>query len=289
MKYESTSCLLCHSNNSKPLYAFGEYHVVKCEQCDFGYLSPRLSEEEIKKLYSSNYYTNEDSRDLGYQNYKDMEVSLKKTFARRLSLIEPFLKNKRNVLDVGCAYGYALDLLKDKFTALFGSDFSKEAILELQKKNYEAYWGDILHSPWPNQHFDLILAYEVLEHVYNPRKFVQKLSDLLQPEGILVFVNPNINSILSKLSGRGWVSYKIPEHVGYFTQKSMKKILSENNLTMEYFGSDYQYASLNLIFDRLAKAFFPFKIFYTLFKKFIPSLDIEVPNGNMFVIARKNS
>jgi SAM-dependent methyltransferase len=69
--------------------------------------------------------------------------------------------------------------------------------------------------------FDCIIATHVIEHVYQPLKFVRDLSRHLRPSGKLVVAAPDMGSLWRWLMGHHWPLFKIPEHVLYFDRRSL--------------------------------------------------------------------
>jgi SAM-dependent methyltransferase len=78
--------------------------------------------------------------------------------------------------------------------------------------------------------FDLIVAAHVVEHVYDPRSFVNGLLALLRPGGVVVLGTPDMGSAWRRVLGRRWPSFKIPEHVTYFDVRTLGRLMREAGL-----------------------------------------------------------
>jgi len=97
-----------------------------------------------------------------------------------------------NILDIGCGTGW-LDSELSKFGIVQGLDLSGKAI-EIAKLNnpgvkFEEI--DFFEADLQNNSFDLIVAQEVIAHVYDQELFVEKVSKLLKPRGLLVVTTAN--------------------------------------------------------------------------------------------------
>ena len=115
-------CNLCGSSHcNKQLSLQDKYSVMKCSNCGLSFLDPIPSQEELEKIYSKDYYFSTDSNQTGYSDYKkDMDLIVL-TAIRRYRMIMSKIKNSNDIklLDVGCAYGYFLDIAR-----LYGWDMA---------------------------------------------------------------------------------------------------------------------------------------------------------------------
>jgi Methyltransferase domain len=89
--------------------------------------------------------------------------------------------------------------------------------------------GDIEKVP-PEHKFECVVATQVIEHVYEPLSFVQRLAGHNKSGGHIVLATPDIGGVLSKLMGRRWPSFKAPEHVLYFDLKTLSSLMRQAGL-----------------------------------------------------------
>jgi hypothetical protein len=78
--------------------------------------------------------------------------------------------------------------------------------------------------------FDLAVAIQVIEHIYEPVTFLDDLVRHVKPSGSVVLATPDIGGALRKMMGRRWPSFKFPEHVVYFDFHSLKKLMTRAGL-----------------------------------------------------------
>lgn len=101
--------------------------------------------------------------------------------------------NGKRALDIGCGYGYVLEILKEYGYDVFGIDVSKHAIKKAKEINDDATL--LVHdvqTPLPFKlKFDLITCFEVLEHLKNPQLAVRNYYESLKPGGLLLVSTPN--------------------------------------------------------------------------------------------------
>jgi SAM-dependent methyltransferase len=101
----------------------------------------------------------------------------------------------KTVLDAACGSGYGSALMGENAKAVFGVDISLEAV-EYARSHYESakvHFGqsDCLALPFPSGKFDLVAAFEIIEHLQQPEGFLQELCRVLTPSGLLILSTPN--------------------------------------------------------------------------------------------------
>jgi 2-polyprenyl-3-methyl-5-hydroxy-6-metoxy-1,4-benzoquinol methylase len=133
------------------------------------------------------------------------------------------------LLDVGCGSGTLLGLLKHRGFQVRGLDFSSEAAAIAKSENdVEVAVGALEEVHFPDQSFDIVTLFHVMEHVTNPRRVLKEISRILRPEGAVVLQVPNIESWQFKMFGAKWYGLDIPRHVIDYSKKSMLKLLNDS-------------------------------------------------------------
>ncbi|MFO7870911.1 MAG: class I SAM-dependent methyltransferase [Kiritimatiellia bacterium] len=284
-----TTCPICGSGDRKQLIRFDRYAVNLCKTCSLVYLDPRLSKSRIRELYSRDYYTSGNALEKGYEDYLGQQDDMTNTYRRLYRKITPFLQNYDSVLDIGCGYGAFLSFLKETFRLTWGIDTSIEACEKIRSQGLTARYGDFEDMPIQDfPRFSLILFTDLIEHIYDVRSFAVKVSRLSRPGTIVALTTPDYNSVLRHLMGRNWVSYKIPEHVNYFTVRTIKQLFSPLGYEMVYSGSAGQYATPVFTAKRLSRVS---GFLGTCLLKSARLLSMEhsslyFPNGNMLAVLK---
>ena len=225
MKLEYPSCPLCKSENRCLAYPkFTTYKVACCRDCGFYYLYPRLTETAMLNLYAEDGYF--EGAEQGYSSYSDQEAALRSTFRRLLQNLRQNKLTGGKLLEIGCGYGYLLDEAIDLFELRVGTDFSATAVQQAKSRADVVYCGGIERVPIESK-FDLIIATQVIEHVYQPKLLLEKITKYLQPKGIVVIATPDMGSFWRYLMGHKWSSFKLPEHVLYFDRRSLSQLMTE--------------------------------------------------------------
>ena len=253
-RLETCGCPLCgEPPPAKTRAAFAPHRVVDCGSCSMRYLTPRVEESDVPRLYGSVDYWEKGGSEGGYSSYSSMEPLLVRTFVRRLSPLPTRPKGAR-LLDVGCGPGAGLEAAQSLGYEAWGLDVSETAVQVASLRHPgRVRLGTLSNRLFPRGLFDVITLFDVIEHVYDLRALAVDLAWHLAPQGRIVVATPNVESLLARMTGRRWVSYKIPEHVAYFSPRTLARALAPG-FEIERISSCGQYVSGDFLLSRIADA-----------------------------------
>lgn len=103
----------------------------------------------------------------------------------------------RDVLDAGCGAGYGIDILASSgATSVTGVDVDSGAVEEAESRNAErpealACQGDVRELDLADSSFDLVVCFEVIEHIEDAERALAEFRRVLRPEGLLLVSSPN--------------------------------------------------------------------------------------------------
>ena len=247
---ERPACALCGSAESLSRHAFPPFGVVACAGCSLVFLSPRLVARRMMELYQDAAYWDSDVAGRGYDEYLEVRGLWRRTFHRRLREIARHGAGRGAALDVGCGPGFAVEAAVEAGWDAHGIDPSEYAVALARKTLGDRVSAGLVdenrHAPGS---FALVTAFDAFEHVYEPRRFLDAAHALLEPGGLLAITTPNVESLLARVSGRGWVSYKIPEHVYYWAPATIRRALEPRFEVLEIRRAG-QYATLGFLARR---------------------------------------
>lgn len=116
---------------------------------------------------------------------------------RAYELMEDYVKNKK-VLDLGCGEGYGSYILKEYAKEVTGVDISEEAIKEATKthkaKNLKYQTINNIEKeslPFKDNSFDIVISFQVVEHIKNTDKYFKEINRVLKYGGTLILITPN--------------------------------------------------------------------------------------------------
>jgi 2-polyprenyl-3-methyl-5-hydroxy-6-metoxy-1,4-benzoquinol methylase len=287
----SYPCPVCAASSTEIRYRVGVFPIVACRSCGMVYVDPRVSNEDLFAIYRSGYFDR--GGESGYADYELIAPLRIKTFARWYGLCKRYLpEGHAAALDIGCAAGYFLDLLKEEGGRhVEGIELDPRMVAALRQRSYTI--SDVpLELFVPSKRYQLITLFDVLEHLPEIDSDFEKLSSMLDDTGIIALVTPNYASLQRKLFGRRWFQFKPREHIYYFTPRTLTRLAEKHGLTVVHCSPAGQFADFNFLYDRLAKYNLPF--LKTFFSAACTLLRLRnkiwyTDSGSMFVVLRKIS
>lgn len=201
--------------------------IMDCKGCGFRHISPLPTQEQLNKLYSTEYF-NEIKPNFGKEHEIDKQW-WRSLFKDIFDTVESYLdKRQRRVLDVGAGYlGFCQYGIKRKWDVV-GLDPSLQSYKRSQELNIPFYRGNYDENCLHLGIFDVIHAYEVLEHIGEPITFIKQAHRQLEREGILVITSPNEFNLFQEAGDTNHFITK--EHINYFTIESLSRLLEDNGL-----------------------------------------------------------
>ena len=237
---EQANCLVCDAN--KPVFLYsgfdrllgieGEFKLVTCSNCGFVYLNPMLPENEISTYYPASYYS--------FQEWTE-KVGFFRSFYRKLKWrsLSPFnmtrapgvpkFKKNGRLLDLGCGSGETLSILKRIGWETYGVEIDKKAAAYANSKGLKVFDQDLCSLHFPDDHFDVIRMRSVLEHLYDAPQIMDEIYRILNKEGSLLLICPNIRSFSSKLFKARWYHLDLPRHLYHFSPISLASFLKKQH------------------------------------------------------------
>jgi SAM-dependent methyltransferase len=128
-------------------------------------------------------------------------------------------------LELGCATGQYLVRLQNAGWSATGIEPGRRPAALAQKSGLDVHLGTLESCELPLDHFDLVAAWMVLEHVPDVRDTLERVHDLLKPGGTLLFSIPNAGCWEARFFGKYWYVWELPRHLHYFTPTSIRGLL----------------------------------------------------------------
>lgn len=247
-------CMLCGSRESErypPKYMNG--NLWRCLDCDLRFVYPQPSLEELTDVYSEDYFSSSNSNELGYSDYEGDRSNIYRTFKRRLNYLQQVHPGNGSVLDVGCAYGFFLEVAAEAGWDVSGVDISTHAVERARERlGDRVQAGTFSEEELPEQRFSVITMWDYLEHVVDPKADLAKAWRLLADDGILALATPDVSSMPAKVFGHRWMGYKLDEHLVYFSRATMRRFLEESGFKVINMKHEGKFISLRMFLQRLS-------------------------------------
>ncbi len=229
-------CNLCGSNIFYGMYYIDRFkrpfQVVRCTDCGLVFMNPQFEESELKSFYDKDYYSGD--ADYSYnderKDFKGHEYVWKARIRRILKSLGYKNGNGLKLLDVGCSFGGFLKTASRFGFETHGIDISEYAV-DWAKENLsldKLTCGKVFDAKYPDSFFDVVTMIEVIEHVDDPKTFLNEVSRILKPGGLLVLQTANMNGQQAKREAANY-HYFLPGHLFYFSDKTISQFLIDNN------------------------------------------------------------
>jgi len=216
---------------------------IKCQTCEAEFSLPRKS-HDYNKAYEKG--TGDVFNYSHYVSGKDKQAVIDSVMNQsRFSVPDVFtniLSKKTVALDIGCSNGFWVSCMEDKGFDSYGIDVSKIAIdyaKSLMQLDQVAV-GNINKMPkkFPKK-YDLITAFEIVEHLKEPNDFIKKVYSMLKPGGIFMMSTPNRDRLYFKIGFKNTKKHMghehgdyPPEHLQRMTPVTHKTLLERNKFNI---------------------------------------------------------
>lgn len=224
-------CPVCLSRHSRHVFSVRDYvlrvtddtfGVRRCRRCGVGFLSPRPKPDDIPRFYPGEFYWT-------YEKASEAGVSATELLARRAVQIEGKLRIMKHLrpgrlLDIGAMKGEFLHVARERGWRVSGVEFSSDIPNPFQ---IPMHYGQFTEMGFAPGSFDCVTMWAVLEHVYEPREYLQEVSKVMADGGTFIGVVTNFNSVQARVLRAD----DYPRHLTLFTKRSLKRLLMEAGLT----------------------------------------------------------
>ncbi len=209
-----TACPLCDSQRTDALRGYEAAHLRRCSACSFVFAGRRPSAEQIRRWYDG-YGVSVAESDVTRRRYEE--------------LLDGFERHRRTgrILDVGCGEGGFLLAAAARGWEVHGTESTEGALERNRARGIAMTLAPLRPGGLPTGAFDIVTAFEVVEHLGDPRSEAAIMADAIRADGVLYVTTPNFASASRRILGGDWSIIHYPEHLSYFTASTLTSWLRD--------------------------------------------------------------
>jgi 2-polyprenyl-3-methyl-5-hydroxy-6-metoxy-1,4-benzoquinol methylase len=213
------ACPICETAAQASRYCRkDEASYYRCRSCGliFQYPLPARS--------SMITWANEEYTSGAYRDYVDARPMKIRHFEDRLSEIGDRVRPGR-LLDVGCSCGYFMEVAASRGFDVQGVEFSRSAIAAADANLRSRIFEGTLDEMPVNGMFDVVSAFDLIEHVQDPRALLRRCAGVLKPGGALVISTPDAGHFLRFVMRSRWPMLQPMQHLFLFSRRALASAL----------------------------------------------------------------
>ena len=229
---EGIECKVCNNRSNFDLaFEKQDLQIVRCRECSFVFIPPYFRKQ------------------IQYTDYKDESV------LEQIRLGNDWLKIQRHRLrfkairkykptgklfDLGVGWGHFLQTAKLLGYETEGIEISKMPFIyakEDLKLNVQHI--DFFDLEVKEGDYDILTMWDVLEHIDDCDKVIEKCSYMIKEGGIIVIQVPQIDSFFAKKYKEKWKMMGL-DHVNYFSKKTITNLLERNGFEVKKIKSSLE-------------------------------------------------
>jgi SAM-dependent methyltransferase len=274
-----TICPVCQSSHTRQILTAANRHgqhlfdtnqipIHRCYRCQSIYPHLNIDKNFYQLYYPQDYQTSDPPTIEKLLNY--LSFNIKQIIIRFYS---PKLFD--TLIDIGSGSGLFLKSLPNHFTKT-GIDINPIPI-----PNTISIKDDFLKHNFSKSKFHIATLWHVLEHTQDPNLFLQKISSILRPSGLLFLTIPNTDSLGFKYGQSLWYHLDSPRHLFIPSKNALINLLKSNGFVIISIFNPFWEYPLDLFHSlKHSPIFFLLLPLYPILKMF--------SSETLFVVAKKN-
>ena len=226
----SSVCRLCGPSDFRCFLEKDGYHLGRCTKCGLLQVTDDLGALDLTEVYDQEFF------DETYCSIQTNKSSREKEYEKcdlRLQEIETLLPGRGSILDIGCSFGFFLDVARQRGWKVAGVEVGEYAArVAREDLGLEVFDEALDEVDLPQGHFDVVTLWNVIEHLKDPVGDLRRVNNSMREGGLLVFTTGDVDSYLRRLQGSLWRSFIPPVHLVNFSVKTVVRLLEASGFAV---------------------------------------------------------
>jgi SAM-dependent methyltransferase len=207
----------------------GNHFICTCKRCGTGETVPKPDPAALEAHYSEAYY--------GPDNVKfvpAVEAFVTWMTRNRAARVHALMGRRGRILEIGCGRGLLLHQLAQLGHECHGIERSALAARRATRtEGLRIYTQPLEECHFPEQYFDAVILWHVLEHLDRPETSLALMARVLKPSGLLHLEVPNLTSLQSCTTGKNWFHLDVEHHLYHFSYDGLQLVLASSGFQIE--------------------------------------------------------
>lgn len=215
----ASQCQICEKT-ANLAFNKNSHKIYRCSDCDFLFVNPYPSDNEIIAYYRSNY------RGADINFYPKARSRQRRAFLKSFRFWR-YLLGKR-ALDVGCGGGFMANAFRQLGAEAHGLDISENSITYARNRFPDCTFHCEDFNSMANSKlvFDFIFTTELLEHIPGTHEFMEMIVAISRPGTIIYLSTPDAGHEGVPADLSSWEDICPPEHIQWFNQSNMTQLFA---------------------------------------------------------------
>lgn len=196
--------------------------LFRCRTCGLVFRCPRMKKADLDVLYH-----------LGSSENWQAAPSAREEWKIASQWISQYMPDECSILDVGCFDGGFLRSLPSSYKK-FGIEIHEAARNKAQRNDINIVGTDFSSLIETDSVFDVVTAFDIIEHTHNPIEFLRDISSVVSKNGCIVISSGNSTALSWKLLGARYWYCTLSEHLSFISPIWCEWAASETGLVLKH-------------------------------------------------------